>query len=219
MKSSTVDRRRKPRLVAMSQGGPYSSPWTWHQRIGFALWKIVWTVLCRPTPKYFIGWRNLVLKAFGAKLQGRPFVSQRAVIKIPWNLELHDRSCIGPQAEVYSLAPVILEAGCTIAQQAYLCCGTHNFDDPRLPLVVGPIVVRKNAFIGARAFICPGVEIGEGAVVGACAVVTRDVEPWTVVAGNPARLIRKRSLMHGDQSRLGTSQPSVVEAAGQEQGW
>jgi hypothetical protein len=58
----------------------------------------------------------------------------------------------------------------------------------------GPIVVGADVFIGAKAFVLPGVVIGDGAVVGAAAVVTRDVEPWTIVAGNPAKPIGQRVL-------------------------
>jgi len=186
------DTGRGQPLEVMFQTGPYASPWSWRVRFGFALWQVAWTVLCRPTPKYFIRWRNLVLRAFGAKVRGRPFVSPSAVIKIPWNLELHHHSCIGPHAEIYNLAPVMLEEGSTIAQQVYLCGGTHDFEEPKLPLVIGAITVRKHAFVGARAFIMPGVEIGQGAVIGACAVVTKHVPPWTVVVGNPARVIKQR---------------------------
>jgi putative colanic acid biosynthesis acetyltransferase WcaF len=52
-------------------------------------------------------------------------------------------------------------------------------------------VIGKNAFVGARAFVLPGVRIGERAIVGACSVVTRDVESDAVVAGNPARVINR----------------------------
>ena len=60
--------------------------------------------------------------------------------------------------------------------------------------MVGNMVIGGDVFIGARGFVMPGVQIGEGAVVGACAVVTKDVPPWTVVAGNPAREVKKRVL-------------------------
>jgi putative colanic acid biosynthesis acetyltransferase WcaF len=79
-----------------------------------------------------------------------------------------------------------------VSQQAYICNGTHDLADSILPLLVGNIVIGRDVFIGARAFVMPGITIGEGAAVGACAVVTKDVEPWTVVAGNPARVIKKR---------------------------
>jgi galactoside O-acetyltransferase len=57
-------------------------------------------------------------------------------------------------------------------------------------VAMGPIRIRRGAWVGARACILKGVTIGEGAVVGMGSVVTRDVDPFTVVAGNPARLIR-----------------------------
>jgi acetyltransferase-like isoleucine patch superfamily enzyme len=55
-----------------------------------------------------------------------------------------------------------------------------------------PVTLRKESFVGANSIILPGVELGEGAVVGANSVVTKSVEPWTIVAGVPARPISKR---------------------------
>ena len=158
-----------------------------------ALWGMVWLLLFRPTPKPLNPWRVFLLRLFGCRVTGQPFVSQSAVVKMPWLLTLEDRSCLGPQSEVYNLAPVVLRARSTVAQQAYLCCGTHDFTRTNLPLVVGAIEIGADVFVGARAFILPGVVIGEGAVVGACAVVTRDVTPWTIVAGNPARIVGERA--------------------------
>lgn len=68
--------------------------------------------------------------------------------------------------------------------------------DPRSPDFVdrgGDVVIGNRVWIGYRALILPGVTIGEGAVVGAGAVVTKDVEPYAIVAGNPARKIGERS--------------------------
>jgi len=58
-------------------------------------------------------------------------------------------------------------------------------------LVTRPVAIGRNVWVGARAVILPGVHIGDNAVVGAGAVVTRDVPPYTVVAGVPARIIKE----------------------------
>jgi putative colanic acid biosynthesis acetyltransferase WcaF len=183
------------RFKAFSQVSAYDSPWPRSLRLKLFVWEVVWLVFFRPTPKPLSRWRVWLLRQFGCRVQGQPFVAPSTIIKMPWNLTLEDRACLGPQSEVYNLAPVTLHAGCTVAQQAYLCAGTHDFSLPNLPLVVGEIVVGADAFIGARAFLLPGVRVGDGAVVGACAVVTKDVPAWTVVAGNPARPIGRREVV------------------------
>lgn len=60
-----------------------------------------------------------------------------------------------------------------------------------MPVITAPITIGRGAWVAADAFVGPGVTVGERAVIGARASVFRDVEPWTVVSGNPARLIRK----------------------------
>ncbi len=105
---------------------------------------------------------------------------------------MEDRATLAPGSEVYNLGHITLKARCTVAQQTYLCGGTHDLSLELLPLVVAPIEVGVDAFIGARAFVMPGVVIGEGSVVGAASVVTADVEPWKIVAGNPAKAIGER---------------------------
>jgi putative colanic acid biosynthesis acetyltransferase WcaF len=167
----------------------FSSPWTRRERAGLLLWEFCWGCFCRWTPKPLNGWRLLWLRLFGAKLFGVPFVHQRARIQIPWNLTMHDRSCLGDRANAYSLGPIEIQACATIAQEAYLCTGTHDFSHPEQPLQVMKILIEENAFIGARAFVLPGVTIGKNSVVGACSVVTRDVPAGAIVAGNPARVL------------------------------
>jgi putative colanic acid biosynthesis acetyltransferase WcaF len=168
------------------------SPWSFRARVAMLLWEFSWAFFCAWTPKPLNSWRLFWLRIFGAKILGRPFVHQRARIQIPWHLTLHDGSCLGDRANAYSLGLIEIEEGAVVAQEAYLCTGTHDLDKVGHPLVTKSIRVGKGAFIGARVFILPGVTIGEHAIVGSCAVVTRDVEPWSVNAGNPCRLIRLR---------------------------
>jgi len=133
-----------------------------------------------------------VLKTFGANLSGIPFVHSTARIQIPWNLTMKHRACLGERANTYSLGKIDIQEGATIAQEAYLCTGTHDFNDPSLQLITKPITIGKNSFIGARAMILPGVSIGNQAIVGAMSVVSKDVPDHQVVAGNPAKKIGER---------------------------
>jgi acetyltransferase-like isoleucine patch superfamily enzyme len=79
-----------------------------------------------------------------------------------------------------------------ISHQALLQTLTHDPRRADFAVVALPVTIHNHVWIGARAIICPGVTLGEGAVVGAGAVVTRDVAAWTIVAGNPARRIGDR---------------------------
>ncbi len=174
------------------QASAYASPWTVGERIKMLLWSGAWSVLCSWTPKPLNPWRLFILKLFGARLSGTPFVHSRARIQIPWTLVMQHRACLGDGANAYSLAEIIIEEGATIAQEAYLCTGTHDFSVTEIPLQTAPIRVGAQAFIGARAFILPGVEIGAYAIVGACSVVTKSIADFSIVAGNPAKIIGKR---------------------------
>lgn len=189
----------KARFVRFQQADRFSSPWSLTLRLKGALWRLVWLCLFRPTPKKLKDWRNFLLRAFGATISGTPFVSSSARIRMPWHLTLEDRACIGEEVDVYNLGPVALKRGCVVAQQTYLCTGTHDLNDPAAPLITAPIEIGEHAFIGVRALLLPGVIIGAGAIVGGGSVVSRDVPDWTIVAGNPAKFIGMRQSNSGSQ--------------------
>ena len=107
------------------------------------------------------------------------------------------RACLGPNVICYNQDWVMLEDDVVVSQYSYLCTAGHDvnmLNTADKSLVIAPIVLRKNAWVGSRAFIGMGVEIAEGAVVGATASVYKSVEPWTVVGGNPAKVIKRRTL-------------------------
>ena len=133
-----------------------------------------------------------MLKVFGAKLSGMPFIHSTARIQIPWNLTMRHRACLGERSNAYSLGKIEILAGATVAQEAYLCTGTHDFQDPSLQLITKPITIGKKSFIGARAMILPGVSIGNQAIIGAMSVVSKDVPDHQIVAGNLAKKIGER---------------------------
>src|SRR6266513_6417251 len=180
-------------IVNPEQKSAYDSPWSVSQRFRRVLWEFCWTTFCVWTPKPLNEWRLFWLRVFDAKIDGTPFVHQRARIAIPWNLILHDRACLGDRANAYSLGEIEIGVGATVAQEVYLSAGTHDFSRSDVPLVAGRITIGEGAFVGARAFVLPGVTIGARSVVGACSVVTKDVPSDVIAAGNPCRVIRSRS--------------------------
>lgn len=195
--TQTPDQGAKAQAHTHAQENRRSSPWSKGHRYKAALWKLVEMTLFRPTPKPMKHWRLFLLRLFGATIEGSPFVDATARIKYPWHLTIKDRACIGPGADIYNLAHITLEPGCVVAQQVYLCTGTHDLDDPNFPLVTAPITIGENAFIGVRALIMPGLTVGTGGVVGGGAVVVKNVPDWTIVGGNPARPIKERTPIEG----------------------
>jgi len=160
------------------------------------LWAFV-TPLFRLSPRICFGWRRFLLRLFGATVGCNTHIYGSAVVYMPWNLIIGDDSSIGEWALVYNLGLITIGNKATISHRVHLCAGTHDYTDPTLPLLKPPIAIRDQAWICADAFISPGITVGEGAIVGARAVVTKDVEPWAIVAGNPARFIKVRDLKRG----------------------
>jgi putative colanic acid biosynthesis acetyltransferase WcaF len=180
------------KLVKPGQTSAQESPWPIGDRLLRLMWGFAWFAFCEWTPKPLNPWRLFWLRLFGTKIHGTPFVHQRARIAIPWNLTLHDRACLGDRANAYTLGEIEIGARATVAQEVYLSTGTHDFARGEIPLVTAKITIGEDAFIGARAFIMPGVTIGARSVIGACSVVTRDVPPNAMAAGNPCRVLRAR---------------------------
>lgn len=157
------------------------------------LWSVVWAILGRPSPTPAHAWRRALVRAFGGEVGAGVHIYPSAVIWAPWNLRMADRSCLANGSVCYNVAQVMLGHDVVISQDAYLCTATHDYNDAAFPLMAAPIHVEARAWVAAGAFISPGVTVHCGAVVGARAVVTRDVEAWTVAAGNPARTVKLRT--------------------------
>lgn len=181
-------------MITYDQTSAYESGRSVRERLLQLLWNYMWIWFCSWTPKPMNGWRLMWLRLFGCKLYGKPFVHPLARITVPWNLTMHDRSALGERTTAYTLGAIVIEERATVAQEAYLCSATHKFDDPNIPLVTAPITIKADSFIGARAFVMPGITIGEGTVIGACSVVTKDVPDWVFAVGNPCRVTRPRQI-------------------------
>lgn len=161
-------------------------------QLGRKIWDVVWLLLFRPSPRILHSWRRQLLRYFGATIEegAHPYPGCR--VWAPWNLHMAKSSCLGDGAECYNVAPVYLGPYVTVSQNVFLCTASHDISSREFSLVTKPIRVEAYAWVAARSFIGPGVTIGEGAVISATASVFCDVEPWTIMRGNPAIKIRSR---------------------------
>lgn len=168
-----------------------------------AIWNVVYAVLFRPFPtQLFWWWRWLLLRLFGARVNFHAYIYSSVNIWAPWNLKMEQGCCLGPHVICYNQAMVNLEKNAVVSQYAYLCTAGHRTEE-RLTagsgLIIAPITIGESSWVGTRAFIGMGVEIGDYAIVGATASVYKDVEPYTIVGGNPAKFIKKREISHNGE--------------------
>ena len=155
------------------------------------LWMLgIWLIRLSPRPCF--AWRRLVLRLFGARVgcQVRLYASTK--LEMPWNVSLGDWCALGEDVYIYSLGPVSIGERATISYRAHVCAGTHDLHGPATPLLKPPVNIGCDVWIGTEAFIGPGVTLGDASVVGARAVVIKDVSAMQIVAGNPARSIGMR---------------------------
>lgn len=158
-----------------------------------ALWNVCSIFLFRLFPtRFFCKWRILVLRIFGASINWNASVYSTARIESPWNLQMGSNSCIGPHVILENDEIIKIDENATISQYCYLCTSSHDIGSHSHDLITAPIVIEKDAWVAADCYIGKGVTIGKGAVVGARSSVFKNVEPWTVVGGTPAKFIKKR---------------------------
>jgi putative colanic acid biosynthesis acetyltransferase WcaF len=164
-------------------------------KIKLVIWEITWLIFARPIPRRMLCcWKIFLLRLFGAKIHKHAIIYSSARIYMPWNLEMDAYACLGPEVDCYNVDKVIIGAGSTVSQKSFLCAGSHDISKRDKPRIFKRIVIEDQAWIAADAFVGMGVTIGQGAVVGARASVFTDVAPWTVVVGNPAKFIKRRTI-------------------------
>jgi putative colanic acid biosynthesis acetyltransferase WcaF len=156
------------------------------------IWNITWLILFRLSPRPFHAWRAMLLRLFGATLGPDCHFYPAAKVWAPWNLICADHVAAGDGVEIYNPSPMHFASHVILSQDCYLCGATHDYNDPTFPLLSYQMTFGPYAWICARASVGPGVNVGEGAVLGLGSVAARDLAPWTVYAGNPAVVIRER---------------------------
>ncbi len=141
-----------------------------------------------------VGPRMRMYSAFGVKFDdvSHTHISLGVEMWVGRRLSMGPRSTIGQRCYIDARGGIRMDASANVSREAALLTATHMPDDPDFKADIAPIHLERGSWIGVRALLMPGVRVGEGAVVGAGAVVTSDVAPYDIVAGVPARTLRKR---------------------------
>ena len=175
-----------------SQSPFYTSPHSIKARVLRVLWQVVWAVLFVPSPRPFHGWRQFLLRVFGARIGKGNHFYPTCRIPEPWKIVVGNYSCVGPGALLYASGGISIGSYVTVSQYAHICTSSHDYNDPAMRQTFAPVLISDRAWICADAFVGPGVTIHRGAVIGARAVVTKDVGDYAIVGGVPAEVIKYR---------------------------
>jgi putative colanic acid biosynthesis acetyltransferase WcaF len=167
---------------------------TFRNRFIRIIWRLVYFYFVRFTPVYFRKWRLLVYTIFGAELEKTSNIYPKAKVWAPWNLKMESHTCIANDVFIYNQAKVTIKEYALISQGAHICSSSHDFNSQKFTLIIKPIVIGRHAWIASEAFVGPGVNIGEGAILSARGVAFRNLSNWGIYMGNPANQIKERKL-------------------------
>jgi putative colanic acid biosynthesis acetyltransferase WcaF len=176
----------------VQDGRNLPNPYGWGERIARLLWHCAYLGLYRFVPRTFNWWHRFVLRTFGARVGQSVTLWPSAEIYFPWRLDLDDYCVIGPRVRLYSLGTIVIGKHSVVSQYSHICAGTHDYTNPRMPLIRSRVEIGHGCWICTEAFVGPGVRIGDRTVVGARAVVVSDLPQDMVCAGNPCRPIKPR---------------------------
>lgn len=136
--------------------------------------------------------RRFFYRAGGIRIGSGSTLHTGARFYNPWHIKIGKDSIIGEDAVLDGRADLLIGNHVDIASEVMIYNGEHDVNDPEFKAHFAPVVIEDYVFVGARAIILPGVTLKKGAVVGAGAVVTKDVEEFTIVGGVPAKPIGER---------------------------
>jgi len=139
-------------------------------------------------------YRRFFYRMFGMKIGRGSAIHMNLKLYNPFNIQIGEDSIIGEDAVLDGRDKLIIGNHVDIASEVMIYNAQHDVRDPNFRAINAPVIVEDYVFIGPRAIILPGITIKKGAVVGAGAVVTRDVEEGSIVGGVPAKHIGDRGV-------------------------
>ncbi len=171
----------------------------WYNPGGYAK-LVIWYLFNRlfihthiPYPSAF---KVALLRLFGAKIGKGVVIKPKVNVKYPWFLQIGDHVWIGENVWIDNLTLVTIESNACLSQGAMLLTGNHNYRKTTFDLIVKPITLGTGSWIGAKATVCPGVQVGSHALLTVGSVATSHLEPYGIYQGNPAKYIKTRTITH-----------------------
>lgn len=162
-----------------------------------------WKVLAWYFVNYYIfysalpwpyGFKRWLLQLFGARVGKGLVIKTKVRIKNPWRLQIGQHCWIGESVWIDNLEDVTIGNNVCLSQGALLLTGNHDYTRRDFPYRLGKITLEDGVWIGAQSVVCPGVYCGTHSILTVNSVATRNLEPWQVYAGNPAAMVRKRTM-------------------------
>jgi putative colanic acid biosynthesis acetyltransferase WcaF len=159
-----------------------------------ALWLIVEATIFSNGIVTSYGLKRWLLRVFGARVGSSVLIKPGVHVKYPWRQRVGNNSWLGERCWIDNMEDVTIGDNVVVSQGAYLCTGNHDWSDPGMGLTPQPIAIEDGAWIGAFARVAPGKRIGEESILVLGAVALSDTEPRGIYAGNPAELVRWRTI-------------------------
>ncbi|MBI3345974.1 MAG: acyltransferase [Burkholderiales bacterium] len=139
------------------------------------------------------GLRILFLKLLRARIDRPTIIYAGVFVRSPWKLSIGSGTVIGHGCHLDARGRLKIGSDVNISSEVNIWTNQHDHQSRDFRITEGPVDIGNRVWLGNRAIILPGVTIGEGAVVCSGAVVTKDVAPFTVVGGVPAKPIGTRA--------------------------
>jgi putative colanic acid biosynthesis acetyltransferase WcaF len=163
-------------------------------------WLICSLFLFRLCPFSLSYFKCSLLRVFGARIGRGVVIKPQVKITFPWKLTIGDHVWLGEECWLLNLECITIGKNVCISQRALLCTGNHNYKNSTFDLIVQPITVEDGAWIGAAAWVGPGVTVGSHAVLAAGSVAGSDLESHGIYRGNPAVFVKRRIIDGPDLS-------------------
>ena len=181
-------------MVRYQRLGLFRVPDTFRGRSGFTvqLWWLVQSTLFGMSPQFMYGWRNFLLRQFGAKIGRGVIIRPTARVTYPWKLTIGDYAWIGDNVELYTLGEITIGNNAVVSQRSYLCTGSHDYTKSAFDIYALPVVIEDEAWVATDVYVAPGVTVGRGSVIGARSSVFSDMPSGMICIGNPAKSVKPR---------------------------